>query len=187
MNHLAERDDNYCLAQSVVVTELGTFDRKMKLILAIYFLAASFAFGRDLYFSEMENGDRVEVTEHSTGCFHNWTHYFEIRRSDDSFSFTQYEITWDKSNPPQVAEKKTLGTITLSKKDVEGLDALLKFYRGKKEGGSTTFTSLVVEYFEPGGRVKVENLVDGSGGFYRDKDALDFFRLTQRFKANGVK
>jgi hypothetical protein len=160
---------------------------QMKLTLVIYFLAASCTFAGNLWFSEMENGDSVEVTEHSTGCFHNWTHYFEVRRSDDSFSFTQYEITWDKSNPPQIVEKKALGTTTLSKKDIKGLDALLKFYRGKKEGGSTTFTSLVVEYFEPGRRVMIEKLEDGSGGFYRDKDALDFFRLTQRFKANGGK
>jgi len=152
----------------------------MKLISAICLLFATCALGGDLYFSDMENGDRVEMTEHSFGCFHNWTHYYEVWRFDDSFLFSEYAITWDKNNPSQIVEKKNLGKMTLTAKDIKNLDALLKYYRGKKEGNSTTYTSLVVEFYEPDRRVKVENLEDGSGGMSLGKDILSLYQLSQR-------
>src|SRR6188472_1192110 len=98
----------------------------MNLPLATYFLAASVCFAGDPGFSNMENGDRIEVTEHSTGCFHNTTSYYEVSKSSDSYSFSQYAITWANTFPRTILEKKPLGNIILTKKDVAGLDGLLK-------------------------------------------------------------
>jgi hypothetical protein len=160
----------------------------MKLILASCFVAASISFAGDLGFSHMQNGDRIEVTEHSTGCFHNTICYYEVSRSDDIYSFRKYAITWANTFPRTILGKKALGNIILTKKDVAGLDGLLKFYRGKKEAASTTETSLLVEYYEPAGRVKIEKLYDGSGGHGLDNrdDVTTFFTLVQRFNAKGI-
>jgi hypothetical protein len=151
--------------------------------LLIYLLTAISAFAADLNFSSMENGDRVEITLHSTGCFHNTTSYYEVKKSADTCLFTQYAITWDKSVPAKMAEKKAIGELQLTKADIDGLDGLLRFYRGKKDASSTTYVTILVEYYEGGRQIRVENLTDGSGGFGLDKrdDATSFRALTARF------
>ena len=157
---------------------------KPKLVATILFLAAPFGFAEELLFSQMEDGDRVEVTRKSTGCFHDTTSYYEIRKRDGACFFKELAITWSQGSPPEVVEKKTVGEIVLGEKDILGLDALLKFYRGEKKASSTTQVSLVVEYFEPRGRVKVEKLRDGSGGYGLGgrNDVVTFFDLAQRFQ-----
>jgi hypothetical protein len=155
----------------------------MKLLLAISFLIAVSAWAAEPSFSNMEEGDSVEMTFRSTGCFHNITGYYEVRKSNGSSFFTEYAITWDKKIPGVMTEKKVIGVGQLAQHDIEGLDGLLRYYRGKKEGGSTTQASLLVEYFEGGKRIKVESLEDGSGGpgLEGKKDIASFFELTQRF------
>ncbi len=151
--------------------------------LLIYLLTATSSFAAELNFSSMENGDRVEITLHSTGCFHNTTSYYEVRKSADTCLFSQYAITWDKSIPAKMTEKKAIGELQLTKNDLTGLDNLLRFYRGKKDASSTTQVSLLVEYYESGSRIRVENLNDGSGGHGLEnrKDVPTFHALTARF------
>ena len=155
----------------------------MKLTLAVYFLATCFASAGPLWFTYMEDGDRVEVTEHSTGCFHNDVSYFEIEKRQGVYSFREYVVTWEKGIAPKILEKKAVGEITLELSDVERLDGLLGFYRGDKEASSTTVVSLVFEYFEPKGRVGIERLIDGSGGYglEKRKDVITFQELAHRF------
>ncbi|WP_395744540.1 hypothetical protein [Prosthecobacter sp.] len=159
----------------------------MKTLLILCFLtvaSAISAFAGELDFSSMENGDRVEITLHSTGCFHNITLWYEIKKSEDTCFFTQYAITWDHSVPAKMVEKKAIGKLNLTQSDITGLDELLRYYRGKKSIGSTTYDLLRVEYYEGGRLIKVEHLDDASGGAaLREKpDALSFDTLTARFK-----
>lgn len=155
----------------------------MTKILLIYLLTAISTFAAELNFSSMENGDRVEVTLHSIGCFHNTTLYYEVRKTGDTAFFTQYAITWDKSVPAKMLEKKVIGELKLTPNDITGLDGLLTFYRGKKDVGSTTSVSLQVEYYEGARQIRVENLDDISGGHGLDKrdDVTSFHELTARF------
>jgi hypothetical protein len=156
----------------------------MKTLLILYFLTAISTFAAGLNFSRMEDGDRVEITLHSTGCFHNTISYYEVRKSGADSFFTEYAITWDKSVPKKVVEKKAVGELKLTKSDIDGLDALLGFYRGKREGSSTTQVSLLFEYYEKGTQIGVESLLDGSGGFGLEerKDLTSFRKLTERFQ-----
>ena len=155
----------------------------MNKLLIIYFLTAISAFAAELNFSRMENGDRVEITLHSTGCFHNTTSYYEVRKSADTCLFTQYAITWDKSVPAKMTEKKVVGELKLTKTDIDGLDNFLGYLRGKKETGGTTMHSFQVEYYEGGRRIRTENLWDESGGFdMRNRlDVISLKKLTARF------
>lgn len=160
----------------------------MKLILSIYLFAASFAFSAGLSFSGMEDGDKIEVSEHSKGCFHDATSYYEITKTNGTYVFRELAISWDKSTPPKVLEKKTIGTIELTQNDIVGLDGLLKFYRGKKEASSTTQVSLLFQFYDNKGVVTPEALKDGSGGYGLEqmKDVVTFYQLTKRCKNVGA-
>jgi hypothetical protein len=159
----------------------------MKLILATCFLAVTSAFPADLLVSHMQDGDRIEVTHHSAGCFGNQTSYFEVARSNASYAFTQYVITWETGIPPKIKEKKTVGTMVLTKQDVAGLDGLLMVYRGKQEVFSETRMSVLLEYYGPTGRVKVEKL-NGTGelGLGDRQDVVTFFALASRLQNKGI-
>lgn len=154
----------------------------MKHLLAFLFLLPVFARAGSPWFSRMEDGDRIELTQHSQGCFHDNTTYYEVKRTKGSYLFTEYLITWKPGPTPQIAEKKARGTLTLTAQEVAGLDALLEFFRGKKSVGSTTTVSLIVECHEAGRLVAVENLFDGSGGHGLDsrKDVTTFYALANR-------
>ncbi|MBN8422843.1 MAG: hypothetical protein J0L73_28300 [Verrucomicrobia bacterium] len=153
----------------------------MKTLLILYLLTSISTFAAELHFSDMEDGDRVEVTLHSTGCFHNSISYYEARKSRGTFFFTEYAITWDKKLPSQIAQKKVVAELQLAPKDIDALDGLLRYFRAKREGSSTTQISLLVEYYEGGRPVKVEQLYDGSGGYGdQNKDMTAFYQLTSR-------
>ena len=152
--------------------------------LLVFHFISVFAAAGELSFATMEDGDRVEVTHSSKGCFHDWTRYYEVRRRDGVLVFREYAITWKRGIPPTITEKKMLGDLVLTKNEIAGLDGFLRFYRGKKAATSTTQSSLLVEYFEGSKRVAVENLQDGSMGHGLDnrKDVVQFFELAARFQ-----
>lgn len=143
-----------------------------------------FAAAAELSFATMEDGDRVEVTHSSKGCFHNWTRYYEVSKRDGVWDFREYAITWKKGIPPTIAEKKVMGELKLTKNEIAGLDGFLRFYRGKKGATSETQSSLIVEYFEGSKRVGVENLHDSSmgHGLENRNDVVQFFQLAARFQ-----
>ena len=164
----------------------------MKSFRAISILIALIAFlscvpkimAGELGFATMKDGDRVEITHASKGCFHDETLYYEVRWTDGGSIFTQYAITWEKASPPKIAEKKVVGEIKLTQSEISGLDALLVFFRGKKSASSTTQDSLLIEYYEGSKRVGTEKLHDESGGhgLEKRKDIVQFFQLVARFK-----
>jgi hypothetical protein len=155
-----------------------------KALLAITLIFPVLAQAGQLGFSTMEDGDRVEIISASKGCFHDTTAWYVIRRDKGACVLTEYKITWGKSGPPKIAEKKIVGELTLTKDDLVRLDGLLSFYRGKKEASSTTQDSLFIEYYEGERRVGGEKLQDESGGYGLEarKDVVTFFELTTRFQ-----
>lgn len=138
----------------------------------------------ELAFATMEDGDKVEITYTSKGCFHDERSYYEVSRTGGVSTFTQYAITWDKAIPPRMLGKKVTGELKLTQADIAGLDALLRFYRGKKDACSTTQDTLVVEYYEGSKRVGSEKLQDESGayGLEKRKDVVQLFQLAARFQ-----
>jgi hypothetical protein len=164
----------------------------MKTVRAASFVVSLFAVfsstftvaAADLSFATMEDGDRVEITHSAKGCFYNTTLYYEVSKRDGVSSFVQYAITWEKGSTSKIVEKKVLGELELTKAQIDGLDAFLRFYRGKKEVYTEASSSLLVEYFEGSKRVGVEQLHDESMGHGLDKrqDVVQFFQLAARFQ-----
>lgn len=152
-------------------------------IVAFFCFAVAVSAG-ELSFGAMKNADRIEVTHSSKGCFHDTILYYEVKRIDGVSVFTQYSIVWDKGIPSRIAEKKVLGELNLTKNEIDGFDAFLRFYRGKKNASSTTQSSLLIEYYEGSKRVGVEKLHDESGGYGLDsrKDVIQFFEVAARFR-----
>jgi hypothetical protein len=172
-------------ANSVTRHQMKTLRATLFVIALIAFFSSTvFIAAAELSFAAMEDGDRVEITHSSKGCFHDTTLYYEVSRRDGASVFIQYAISWEKSIPPKVAERKVIGELKLTKSEIDGLDAFLRFYRGKKEASSTTQSSLLVEYFGRSKRVGVENLHDGSmgHGLENRKDVVQFFQLAARFQ-----
>ncbi|MBN8422844.1 MAG: hypothetical protein J0L73_28305 [Verrucomicrobia bacterium] len=159
---------------------------KTLLLIITGLLTAFSTFAAELNFSSLENGDSVELTLHARGCFQNSTSWYEIRKSNGTCSLTKYAITWDKSVPAKIIEKKAIGELQLTQSDIAGLDSLLGYFRSKKQSSTTTLISLQLEYYEGGRRIRVENLEDESGGFdlRNRKDIVSFHELIERFHSS---
>jgi len=126
-------------------------------------LMSATAFAEDLWFRQMEEGDRVEITYTSTGCFHHFTKYLELRKQDGVTFFTEYDIKWSEEDPTEIIEQKVLERVPLSRKDIRRLDRVLLHFRYPKKGTSTTMGSLTLEYYEPSGLIKTEKLHHSNG------------------------
>ena len=140
----------------------------------------------NLWFSQMEDGDKVEVTQRSTGCFHDTTSYYEVNKGRGAYTLSEYAITWGSG---KIQKKRLKASMKLTGKDIRGLDGLWKYYRSEKQGGSTTHVSLLAEYYEGDKRIKTERLEDWSGGFgfEKEKDVVTFSGLIRRFERSRSK
>lgn len=158
----------------------------MKSILAAFLVLVSPVSADGLLFSQMKDGDKVEVTEQSTGCFHNTVSYYEVARKEGAYSFAILKITWSEGAAPHhIVKREEVGRMALSTDDVRRLDGMLEFYRGAKATGSTTELSLVFELKQADGVVKREKIRDDSGGPYTDKEkqkATTFEEMALRLK-----
>ncbi len=159
----------------------------MKHLLLAFFTLATFASGSDLFFSQMENGDRVEITWDSEGCFHNDRFYYEISKSDGVTIFRKLNLSWDKTKPRPPLDRQVEVEEPLSIRDIKGLDLLLHYYRKKKDAVSTTQTWVLLEFFEGDQLVKREKITDNSGGpeFQEIKGLVTLSELARRSNADG--
>jgi hypothetical protein len=102
-------------------------------------------------FSKLKQGDTLIVRFHSSGCFHNETHELTFRQASDlSLSIVKM---------PGV----NLGTLTLSKSDIAGLDRLMEFYRSKRSGGCTSVDDITFSQQRDGKTLATEQFTDDSG------------------------
>jgi len=125
-------------------------------------------------FSELQPGDRVHIRFASTGCFHSNDYKFEFERGDAttvrvaalSRSWNAGRKSFDYHSPKQ------LGTLTLTPRDISGLDRLVRFYRTHPEGGCTTTDDVTIEHFQhfndpASPAIATEHYVDDSCDTYR--------------------
>ena len=89
-------------------------------------------------------GDRIHIRFASMGCFHSFAYDFEFERgATTTVRVTSLGRSW--SAPKKSFEyhsPKRLGTLTLTPRDISGLDQLVRFYRTHPEGGCTTSNDL---------------------------------------------
>lgn len=141
-------------------------------------------FAGGLLFSQMENGDKVQVTAQSSGCFHNTVSYYQVSREEGGYTFTQYRILWGgTAGARKIVTKVVVGRISIGREDIAGLDGLLEYYRAEKNGASTSKESLAIQFRDRNGLVVTEKLVDHSGDLTLQKQegVVTFHELTRRF------
>ncbi len=115
-------------------------------------------------FSKLKQGDTLTVRFHTSGCFHDATHEFTFRRASE-LSVSIAQLPRDAARPGVVTTQTNrvdLGTLTLSKSDVAGLDRLMEFYRSKHNSFCTTVDHLTFTQQRDGKSVATEQIEDGS-------------------------
>ncbi|MBK1826712.1 hypothetical protein [Haloferula rosea] len=132
---------------------------------------------KPISFEDRPAGSRLKVTFESQGCFHNSTTYFEFR--GDSVQVWELTGQFDQGKP---AKKVNLGTVKLSKADLEGLELLLDYYQAGPEGGCTTQDTIQLKLEKDGKVIATEKHVDGSCAASEVKGVLSLWELRTRAK-----
>jgi hypothetical protein len=111
--------------------------------------------------------DTLQISFTSTGCFHFDSYEVSVRRTD-RYSVSVVEIfekgptAFDQQISESPPTRVELGELLLSRKEVVGLDRLLKFYRSKKPEGCTTTDTISISRIRNGNVIATEQFVDQS-------------------------
>jgi hypothetical protein len=111
---------------------------------------------------QLHPGDRVHVSFHSRGCFHD----------------RGYEIDFEPG--PPVTARSAGRAVTLSAQKVTGLEKLFDFYRTRPRGGCTTQDDISIRQFRGVQTISSEDYVDGSCATYRMKDVSRLYDIAKK-------
>ncbi len=137
----------------------------MKPILVISMLtlfASVAALAPLLSLSQLAPEDRLHVSYHSRGCFHD----------------RKYEIDFQRG--ASVTARTSGRTVKLSSQEITGLDKLLEFYRFRPPGGCTTEDRITISYFRAGKKISSERYVDRSCATYEMKGVTRFYEVAKK-------
>ena len=112
--------------------------------------------------SQLQPGDRLHVSYHSRGCFHD----------------RKYEIDFERAT--SVTARSSDRTVTLSAHEVAGLDKLFQFYGSRPRGGCTTQDDISISQFRAGQKISSEHYVDGSCATYQMKNVTRFYEVAKK-------
>ena len=112
--------------------------------------------------SRLQPGDRLHVSYHSRGCFHD----------------RKYEIDFERAG--SVTARSSGRTVTLSPREVAGLDKLFQFYSSRPCGGCTTQDDIGISQFRSCQKISSEHYVDGSCASYQMKDITRFYEIAKK-------
>jgi len=148
-----------------------------KLTLGILLAITCSAFGKDqISFSSLKEGETIRVTFSSTGCFHRMTRAFEFHGTSVTISSPDHSAAKLKTDP----QTPKIGTLEISKDDLNKLDRLLRFYRENSQEGCTTEDHIRIERTRADGPSLTEEYTDASCQAEHVKDALTFPQLQAR-------
>ncbi len=160
----------------------------MRLFL-ITLLIASFPFivesSENITINNLKENENISVEFSSSGCFHSITDILEFQGG----GVTIYELKqeWSEKEKKLIdLGMKKLGTLQLSKGDIQGLDRLFLFYAGEPNGGCTTVDTIKVKLSRDSKLVKIKEFVDGSCDTYDKKDIVTFGALKRRLEQKRV-
>ncbi|MCP5550268.1 MAG: hypothetical protein H7A53_05180 [Akkermansiaceae bacterium] len=104
----------------------------------------------------LPEGERLEVTYRSTGCFHNSVEV--LRFSGGKVTVFDVEEEWSEVEKAPVTKSHVrVGEKALTVEEKKGLDRLFEFYAGHHRGGCTTVDGIEVKHFR--GETLLETLV----------------------------
>ena len=136
-------------------------------------------------FSKLKQGDTLVVRFHTSGCFHDATHEFTFRRGSE-LTVSVVQLPRDATRPGVITTQTNrveLGTLTLSKSDVAGLDRLMEFYRSKHDSLCTTIDRISFTQQRDSKTVATEEITDGSCQIYDKKRLTRFPELIGRLSS----
>ena len=119
--------------------------------------------------SQLQPGDRLHVSYHSRGCFHD----------------RKYEIDFERAT--SVTAHTSGRTVTLSAQEVAGLDKLFQYYRSRPRGGCTTQDDISISQFRGDRKISSEHYVDGSCATYQMKDVTRFYKIARKLGLEDTK
>jgi hypothetical protein len=136
-------------------------------------------------FSKLKQGDTLIVRFHSSGCFHDETYDLIFRRTPE-LAVSIVHLPCEAIRPALIdpqTNRVDLGTLTLSKSDIAGLDKLMDFYRSNREGGCTTLVKIAFTQQRDGKTVATEQVTDDSCQTYQMKRVTSFTKLIDRLSS----
>jgi hypothetical protein len=112
--------------------------------------------------SQLQPGDRLHVSYHSRGCFHD----------------RKYEIDFERAD--SVTARSSGRTVSLSAREVAGLEKLFQFYSSGPPGGCTTHDDISISQFRSGKKISSEHYVDDSCATHQMKDVTQFYDIAKK-------
>jgi hypothetical protein len=122
-------------------------------------------------FSTLRPGDSLEMTFHTSGCFHSATYELSFHRSEElEVHLVEVRRVWSEERKEISILRDDIGDLILTKADIQGLDLLLRFYRSKPRGGCTTTDQIEISQRHDGRVEGAERFTDGSCSVYERRD-----------------
>ena len=112
--------------------------------------------------SQLQTGDRLHVSYHSRGCFHD----------------RKYEIDFERAT--SVTARSSGRTVTLSAQEVARLDKLFQFYGTRPRGGCTTRDDISISQVRRGQKISSEHYLDGSCATYQMKNVTRVYEVAKK-------
>lgn len=155
--------------------------------LAFLFFATTALAAEPSSLQQLPAGDTLHVSYTSSGCFHHREYEFEFQRGENVTAIVTkiFPAFQDTRGRKKKAERISLGTVTLKKSEVAGLDRLFAFYRSKPEGGCTTVDEITLKQTRDGKPVAAEAFTDGSCGTREMKHVTPLPTLAEMLETKG--
>jgi len=133
-------------------------------------------------FAKLTSTDTLQMRFTSGGCFHFYTCELTFTRTPKP-TVSVVAVRLESPDPRgryRDAERRDLGKLPLSEKDLAGLDTLLGFYRTNNSGGCTTVDSIKISQIRDGKVMATENFTDASCRASGGKGVLSIESLVRR-------
>jgi hypothetical protein len=138
-------------------------------------------------FRSLAAGQTIEVSYQSSGCWHSYHYEFVFRPAGRAVEVAVTSVDRQPAKPGEIAQVKreAVGTATLNRTQVDGLDRLMNHYRTRARRGGCTTEDRVSLRLKSGRRtLSNASFVDSTCSVYRGRittlaEVVDLVRAAQ--------
>lgn len=115
-------------------------------------------------FSQLQPGEQIKIHFISQGCFRTVAYDFAFERNTAT-TVRIWSLKPSRNASTESLEYhalKPLGTLTLTSRDIQGLDRLIRFYQSHPEGRCTTVDKITISHIRDGRVIAENHYVDQS-------------------------
>jgi hypothetical protein len=133
-------------------------------------------------FSKLRAGDKMVVTYHSdNGSYFAAYELTFYHKPELALSIVQSRAGAFKGELPNAASNRVdLGTLTLSRADLAGLDRLVEFYHSERSAMCSRVDTILFRVWREGKVIAAEQVIDRSCEAYKVKGIITFSDLIER-------